>query len=52
MDDVTRRTLLAALNQWLALTPPEPVKAHLKLDAQALAALPMLGASILQSYLV
>ena len=28
-----------SLNQWLALTPPELVKAHLKLDAQALAAL-------------
>ena len=28
-----------ALNQWLALTPPELVKAHLKLDTQALAAL-------------
>ncbi|HXN66651.1 MAG TPA: cupin domain-containing protein [Bradyrhizobium sp.] len=28
-----------SLNQWLALTPPELVKAHLKLDPQALAAL-------------
>jgi oxalate decarboxylase len=28
-----------SLNQWLALTPPELVKAHLKLDTQALAAL-------------
>ena len=28
-----------SLNQWLALTPPELVKAHLKLDAQAMAAL-------------
>src|SRR5712671_3839334 len=28
-----------SLNQWLALTPPELVKAHLKLDAQTLAAL-------------
>ena len=28
-----------SLNQWLALTPPELVKAHLKLDAEALAAL-------------
>ena len=27
-----------SLNQWLALTPPELVKAHLKLDPQALAA--------------
>ena len=26
-------------NQWLALTPPELVKAHLKLDPQAMAAL-------------
>ena len=26
-----------SLNQWLALTPPELVKAHLNLDAQALA---------------
>ena len=57
MDDVTRRTILAAtaggflaaaaagaqtnvsLNQWLALTPPELVKAHLNLDPQAMAAL-------------
>jgi oxalate decarboxylase len=28
-----------SLNQWLALTPPELVQAHLKLDPQALAAL-------------
>ena len=28
-----------SLNQWLALTPPELVKAHLNLDAEALAAL-------------
>jgi oxalate decarboxylase len=28
-----------SLNQWLALTPPELVKAHLRLDAQAMAAL-------------
>jgi oxalate decarboxylase len=28
-----------SLNQWLALTPPELVKAHLKLDPQTLAAL-------------
>jgi oxalate decarboxylase len=28
-----------SLNQWLALTPPELVQAHLKLDAQAMAAL-------------
>jgi oxalate decarboxylase len=28
-----------SLNQWLALTPPELVKAHLKLDPQALAGL-------------
>jgi oxalate decarboxylase len=28
-----------SLNQWLALTPPELVSAHLKLDAQAMAAL-------------
>jgi oxalate decarboxylase len=28
-----------SLNQWLALTPPELVQAHLKLDTQALAAL-------------
>jgi oxalate decarboxylase len=28
-----------SLNQWLALTPPELLKAHLKLDPQALAAL-------------
>jgi oxalate decarboxylase len=28
-----------SLNQWLALTPPELVKAHLRLDDQALAAL-------------
>jgi oxalate decarboxylase len=28
-----------SLNQWLALTPPELVKAHLNLDAQALAGL-------------
>jgi oxalate decarboxylase len=28
-----------SLNQWLALTPPELVKAHLELDAQTLAAL-------------
>src|ERR1700680_2671778 len=28
-----------SLNQWLALTPPELVKAHLKLDQEALAAL-------------
>jgi oxalate decarboxylase len=28
-----------SLNQWLALTPPELVKAYLKLDTQALAAL-------------
>jgi oxalate decarboxylase len=28
-----------SLNQWLALTPPELVKAHLKLDAQTMAAL-------------
>jgi oxalate decarboxylase len=27
-----------SLNQWLALTPPELVKAHLKLDEQAMAA--------------
>ena len=27
------------LNHWLALTPPELVKAHLKLDTQALATL-------------
>jgi oxalate decarboxylase len=27
-----------SLNQWLALTPPELVQAHLKLDPQALAA--------------
>jgi oxalate decarboxylase len=27
-----------SLNQWLALTPPELVSAHLKLDAQAMAA--------------
>jgi oxalate decarboxylase len=28
-----------SLNQWMALTPPELVSAHLKLDAQAMAAL-------------
>ena len=28
-----------SLNQWLALTPPELVKAHLKLDTQTIAAL-------------
>jgi oxalate decarboxylase len=28
-----------SLNQWLALTPPELVKAHLKLDPQALVGL-------------
>jgi oxalate decarboxylase len=28
-----------SLNQWLALTPPELVRAHLKLDPQAMAAL-------------
>jgi oxalate decarboxylase len=28
-----------SLNQWLALTPPELVQAHLKLDAQGMAAL-------------
>ena len=28
-----------SLNQWLALTPPELVKAHLNLDAPALAGL-------------
>jgi oxalate decarboxylase len=28
-----------SLNQWLALTPPELVQAHLKLDAKAMAAL-------------
>ena len=28
-----------SLNQWLALTPPELVKAHLKLDQQTLAVL-------------
>jgi oxalate decarboxylase len=28
-----------SLNQWLALTPPELVRAHLKLDDQAVAAL-------------
>jgi oxalate decarboxylase len=28
-----------SLNQWLALTPPELVKAHLKLDTEAVAAL-------------
>ncbi len=28
-----------SLNQWLALTPPELVQAHLKLDPQTLAAL-------------
>jgi oxalate decarboxylase len=28
-----------SLNQWLALTPPELVQAHLKLDSQTLAAL-------------
>ena len=28
-----------SLNQWLALTPPELVRAHLKLDEQAMAAL-------------
>jgi hypothetical protein len=27
-----------SLNQWLALTPPELVQAHLKLDPQAIAA--------------
>jgi oxalate decarboxylase len=28
-----------SLNQWLALTPPELVKAHLKLDDETIAAL-------------
>jgi hypothetical protein len=28
-----------SLNQWMALTPPELVQAHLNLDAQTLAAL-------------
>jgi oxalate decarboxylase len=28
-----------SLNQWLALTPPELAKAHLKLDEQTIAAL-------------
>ena len=28
-----------SLNQWLALTPPELVSAHLKLDPQVLGAL-------------
>jgi oxalate decarboxylase len=29
----------ASFNQWLALTPPELVQAHLKLDVQAIGAL-------------
>jgi hypothetical protein len=33
-EQLLRRCLL---NQWLALTPPELVKAHLKLDPQTLA---------------
>jgi oxalate decarboxylase len=28
-----------SLNQWMALTPPELVQAHLNLDAQTIAAL-------------
>jgi oxalate decarboxylase len=28
-----------SLNQWLALTPPELVQAHLKLDPQVMSAL-------------
>jgi oxalate decarboxylase len=28
-----------SLNQWMALTPPELVEAHLKLDQQVMAAL-------------
>jgi hypothetical protein len=31
--------LLVAANQWLALTPPELVSAHLKLDQQVMYAL-------------
>jgi len=33
------KTLNTRHVQWLALTPPELVKAHLKLDAQTIAAL-------------
>jgi hypothetical protein len=29
-----------SLSQWLALTPPELVQAHLNLDARAIGALP------------
>jgi len=35
----SRRFMDVSLNQWMALTPPELVQAHLNLDQQTMAAL-------------